>query len=156
MVVSMGSPGAVAANYYQGARSQYLAHYVFSMFGTAMHVPHEVDTGFDLACTLTRTSGGRGEPYAYYSVQVKSTPDPWVFDGPGPVQWLLESPAPLLFCILDKRTTKFTIYELRARFGAAAMTGRPPSLRLIPGEPGSTALVQGEPGINARRRPRIG
>ena len=156
MVVSMGSPGAVAANYYQGARSEYLAQYVFSMFGTAMHVPHEVDTGFDLACTLTRTAGGRGEPYAYYSVQVKSTPGPWVFDGPGAVRWILGYPAPLLFCILDKRTAQFTVYQLRARLDVAAMTGCPPSLRLIPGEPGSTAPVQGEPGINARRRPRIG
>lgn len=49
MMVSMGSLGAIAANYYQGARSEYLAQYMFSMFGTAMHVPHEVDTGFDLA-----------------------------------------------------------------------------------------------------------
>src|ERR1700722_5085898 len=152
----MGSPGAVAANFYQGARSEYLAQYVFSMFGTAMHVPHEVDTGFDLACTLTRTAGGRGEPYAYYSVQVKSTQGPWVFDGPGSVRWILGYPAPLLFCILDKRTAQFTIYQLRARFDAAAMAGCPASLKLIPGEPGSTAPVQGEPGVNARRRPRIG
>ena len=83
----MGSPGAIATNYYHGTRSEYLAQYVFSRFGTAMHVPHEVDVGFDLACTLTRTAGGRGEPYAYYSVQIKSTPGPWVFDGPGAVRW---------------------------------------------------------------------
>jgi hypothetical protein len=28
----MGNPGAVATNYYQGTRSEYLAQYVFSMF----------------------------------------------------------------------------------------------------------------------------
>ncbi len=72
----MPSPGAVAANLYQGSRSEYLAQYVFSMCGTATLVPHQEDIGLDLFCTLTRTSEGRAEPYAYYSVQVKSTPIP--------------------------------------------------------------------------------
>lgn len=72
------------------------------------------------------------------------------------MRWILGYPAPLLFCILDKRTTQFSIYQLRARFDAAAMTGHPASLKLIPGELGSTAPVRGEPGINAKRRPRIG
>jgi hypothetical protein len=89
-------------------------------------------------------------------VQVKSTPGPWVFGVPGSVQWILEYPTPLLFCIVDKDTAQFTIYQLLARFQAAAMTERPASLTLIPGEPGSTAPVQREPGTNARRRPRIG
>ncbi|HUA40355.1 MAG TPA: hypothetical protein VMA32_02230 [Streptosporangiaceae bacterium] len=52
----MGNPGAIATNFYQGTRSEYLAQYVFSMFGTAAQVPHEADVGFDLACTLTRTA----------------------------------------------------------------------------------------------------
>jgi hypothetical protein len=137
--LNMGNPGAIATNYYQGTRSEYLAQYVFSMFGTATQVPHEADYGFDLACTLTRTTGGRGEPYGYYSVQIKSKPDPWVFGVPGSVQWILKYPAPLLFCIVDKDTTQFTIYQLFARFAAAAMSDHPASLRLIPGEPGSTA-----------------
>jgi hypothetical protein len=152
----MGNPGAVANNFYQGTRSEYLAQYVFSMFGTAVQVPHEADVGFDLSCTLTRTNGGRGEPYAYYSVQVKSTPGPWVFGVPGSVRWILGYPAPLLFCIVDKAAAQFTVYQLLARFQAAAMTDPPESLTLIPGEPGSTAPVQGDPGTNARRRPHIG
>lgn len=86
--------------------------------------------------SLARSPGGRGEPYAYYSVQVKSTPGPWVFDGPGAVRWILGYPAPLLFCIVDKPAAQFTIYQLRARFDAAAMTDHPASLRLVPGEPG--------------------
>jgi hypothetical protein len=142
----MGNPGAIATNYYQGTRSEYLAQYVFSMFGTATQVPHEADYGFDLACTLIRTTEGRGEPYAYYSVQVKSNPDPWVFGVPGSVQWILGYPAPLLFCIVDKDTMQFTIYQLLARFQAAALADHPASLTLIPGEPGTTAT----------RRPRVG
>jgi hypothetical protein len=142
----MGNPGAIATNYYQGTRSEYLAQYVFSMFGTATQVPHEADHGFDLACTLIRTTGGRGEPYAYYSAQIKSKPDDWVFGVPGSVQWILGYPAPLLFCIVDKDTTQFTIYQMQARFEAAAMAGHPARLRLIPGEPSTTAT----------RRPRVG
>ncbi len=102
----MPSPGAVAANLYQGSRSEYLAQYVFSMFGTAALVPHEADYGLDLFCTRTRTDRGRAEPYAYYAVQVKSTPDPWVFDGLGSVKWILEYPAPLLFCVVEKNVAE--------------------------------------------------
>jgi hypothetical protein len=65
-------PGAIAANAYQGARAEYLAVYVFSMFGTATQLPREADYGLDLACTLTEREGQRARPYAYYSVQVKS------------------------------------------------------------------------------------
>jgi hypothetical protein len=142
----MGNPGAIATNYYQGTRSEYLAQYVFSTFGTATHVPHETDYGFDLACTLIRTTGGRGEPYAYYSVQIKSRPDPWVFGVPGSVQWILGYPAPLLFCLVDKDTAQLTIYQLQARFEAAALTDHPARLTLIPGKPATTAT----------RRPRVG
>ena len=116
----MPSPGAVAANLYQGSRSEYLAQYVFSMFGTAALVPHEADYGLDLFCTRTRTDRGRAEPYAYYAVQIKSTLDPWVFDKPGSVKWILQYPAPLLFCVVDKNVAKkvarFSVYQLIARF----------------------------------------
>jgi hypothetical protein len=131
-------PGAIATNFYQGTRSEYLALYVFSMFGTASPVPHEADYGFDLACTLTRTTSGRGEPYAYYSVQVKAESGAWVFGAPGAVNWILEYPSPLLFCIVDKASTQFTIYQQLARFQTAALPERPPNLTLVPGEPGTT------------------
>jgi hypothetical protein len=134
----MPSPGAVAANFYQGNRSEYLAQYVFSMFGTTTLVPHQEDYGLDLFCTLTRTDDGRAEPYAYYSVQVKSTPDPWVFDKPGSVKWFLQYPAPLLLCVVDKKAAQFSVYQLRARFQAAVMTELPTSLTLVPAGPGKT------------------
>jgi hypothetical protein len=138
----MPSPGAVAANLYQGSRSEYLAQYVFSMFGTAALVPHEADYGLDLFCTRTRTDHGRAEPYAYYAVQVKSTPDPWVFVGAGSVRWILEYPAPLLFCVVEKNVTKkvarFSVYQLIARFRAAVVPDQPERLTLVPGDPGAT------------------
>jgi hypothetical protein len=140
-------PGAVAANLYQGIRSEYLAQYVFSMFGTVTRVPNEEDHGVDLTCTLTRRAGGRAEPYAYYSVQVKSAPDDWIFGGPGSVRWILEYPAPLLFCAVEKKAARFTVYQLTARFQAALMAELPEKLTMVPGEAGST---------DATHRPRIG
>lgn len=83
--LTQGDEG-VAANLYQGIRSEYLAQYVFSMFGTVTRVPNEEDHGMDLSCTITRRAGGRAEPYAYYLVQVKSAPEDWIFGGP----WLGE------------------------------------------------------------------
>jgi len=140
-------PGAVAANLYQGIRSEYLAQYVFSMFGTVTRVPNEEDHGVDLFCTLTRRADGRAEPYAYYSVQVKSAPDDWIFGGPGAVRWTLEYPAPLLFCAAEKKVARFTVYQLMARFQAAVRPELPESLTLVPGEAGRT---------DATHRPRIG
>jgi hypothetical protein len=140
-------PGAVAANLYQGIRSEYLAQYVFSMFGTVTRVPNEEHHGVDLVCTLTRRAGGRAEPFAYCSVQVKSAPGDWAFGGPGSVRWILEYPAPLLFCAAEKKAARFTIYQLTARFQAALIPERPDSLTLVPGEAGRTDPVH---------RPRVG
>jgi hypothetical protein len=143
----MPTPGAVPANLYQGSRSEYLAQYVFSMFGTATLVPHQEDYGLDLFCTLTRREGQRAEPYAYYAVQVKSSSDPWTFDTPGSVKWILQYPAPLLFCVVDKMAACFTVYQLVARFQSALMPELPTSLILVPSDPGRT---------DATHRPRVG
>lgn len=150
------SPGAVAANFHEGSRSEYLAQYVFSMFGTAALVPHQEDYGLDLVCTLTERKGGRAEPYAYYSVQVKSTDDPWEFSSAGSVQWILRYPAPLLLCIVDKKAAQFRIHQLTARFHAAVMTELPASLRLIPGKPGNSADDRPAVGWDAHGKVELG
>jgi hypothetical protein len=95
-------PG-IASNYHEGGRSEYLAQYVFSAFGTSLPVLRQEDHGIDLYCTLTERKGPMAWPYAHYSVQVKSTADPWHFEGRDVVDWLLDYPAPLLFCIVSKR-----------------------------------------------------
>jgi hypothetical protein len=51
--------GSVAANLHEGSRSEYLAHFVFSSFGTAFPVPHQEDTGLDIYCTLLERVGQR-------------------------------------------------------------------------------------------------
>jgi hypothetical protein len=37
---------------HEGSRSEYLAQFVFSSFGTAIPVPHQEDSGLDIYCTL--------------------------------------------------------------------------------------------------------
>jgi len=51
--------GSIATNLHEGSRSEYLAQYVFSSFGTAVPVPHQEDSGLDIYCTLLETDGQR-------------------------------------------------------------------------------------------------
>jgi hypothetical protein len=96
------SVGSVATNLHEGSRSEYLAQYVLSSFGTAVPVPHQEDTGLDIYCTLLEPDGPRAWPRAYYSVQVKSTMEPWIFSSPESVRWIIEHPLPIFLCIVLK------------------------------------------------------
>src|SRR4051812_610807 len=60
--------GCTSANFHEASRSEYLAHYIFSSFGTSVPVPRQEDTGLDLYCTLTERIGQRIWPRAYYAV----------------------------------------------------------------------------------------
>jgi hypothetical protein len=101
------SVGSIATNLHEGSRSEYFAQYVFSSFGTAVPVPHQEDTGLDIYCTLLERDGQRAWPRAYYSVQVKSTMDPWIFDGSQSVRWIIEHPLPIFFVLCAKRKREF-------------------------------------------------
>jgi len=70
--------GSVAANFHEGSRSELLADYLFSTWGTVNPVRRQDDYGVDLHCTLTARAGQRAVVTEHYSVQVKSTTDPWV------------------------------------------------------------------------------
>src|SRR5947207_910151 len=96
------SVGSIAPNLHEGSRSEYLAQYIFSGFGTAVPVPHQEDTGLDIYCTLLERVGRRAWPLAYYSVQVKSTMDRWIFDGAESVRWIIEHPLPIFLCVVNK------------------------------------------------------
>ncbi|HXF89691.1 MAG TPA: hypothetical protein VNK48_15170 [Xanthobacteraceae bacterium] len=114
------SVGSLAANIHEGFRSEYLAQFVFSAFGTAIPVPHQEDTGLDLYCTLLERVGQRAWPRAYYSVQVKSTMEPWIIDGPESVRWLIEHPLPIFLCVVNKQDATIRVYHTTPRFAAWA------------------------------------
>ena len=123
-------PGALAFNFREGNRSEYLAQYVFSSFGTAIPVPHQEDTGLDIYCTLLERDGQRAWPRAYYSVQVKSTMEPWVFNGRNSVRWFIEHPLPIFLCIVQKAEARILVYHTTPRFAVWTMPELPERLEL--------------------------
>jgi hypothetical protein len=125
--------GSVAANLHEGSRSEYLAHFVFSSFGTAIPVPHQEDTGLDIYCTLLERVGQRAWPRSYYSVQVKSTMDPWVFEGADSVRWIVEHPLPIFLCVVQKSEARILVYHTAPRFAVWALPTHQNRLELIPG-----------------------
>jgi hypothetical protein len=130
--------GSIAANFHEAGRSEYLGQYVFTTFGTSVQVPRQEDYGVDLYCTLfSERQGQRVWPVAYYSVQVKSEVEPWKFNHPESVRWVVEYPAPLLLCIIQKKDGLVRVYQTMARFAAAVAAELPASMALAPGEPGS-------------------
>jgi len=148
--------GSLSPNLHQGSRSEYLAQYVFSMFGTSVQVPRPEDFGVDLYCTLfSERVGRRVWPDAYYSVQVKSDESSVSFPQRRSVEWLVEYPTPLLHCIVRKSDGLIRIYQTFARFGAAVAQDLPDSLVLVPegrgpDATGSLRLRRGHRQLHAR------
>jgi hypothetical protein len=124
--------GAIAANFHEGSRSEYLAQYIFASFGTAVAVPHQEDSGIDLNCTLAERVGQRARTSAYFSVQVKSEMKPWVLDDADSVRWLVEHPLPFFYCVVDKKIASMRLYQVGPRFYAWASPPLPNRLRLEP------------------------
>jgi hypothetical protein len=124
--------GSQSANFHKGTRSEYLAHYVFSSFGTSVPVPHPEDTGIDLHCTLIETIGQRIWPVEYYMVQVKSTDEPWLFSSKQSVEQLYKLPSPVFFCIATKKELRLRVYSTLNRL--SVLHEMPSELHLFPGD----------------------
>ena len=124
-------PGAIAPNLHEGSRSEILADYLFSSWGTVTPVRRQDDYGIDLFCTLTEAVGQRAVVTDYYSVQVKSTDDAWVITGNDAIRWIVEHPTPLFLACVDKGHGVLSVYRTLARFlaGFWELEGR---LELIP------------------------
>lgn len=111
--------GAIASNLHEGSRSEILADYLFSTFGTVTPVRRQDDFGIDLYCTLNDKIGQRAVVGNYYSVQVKSSCDPWVFKSREDIRWLIEYPTPLFLACVDKKRGVLSVYHTMPRFLAA-------------------------------------
>ena len=107
-------PGVIARNPHEGTRSEYLAQYVFSAFGTSVPVPHPEDTGIDLYCTLCEEIGSRFVVKNYYLVQVKSNNEPIEYNGEETVKWLFSHNYPFFICVINKKEHKFELYQTLA------------------------------------------
>ena len=133
--------GSIAFNLHEGSRSEYLAQFVFSWFGTAIPVPHQEDSGLDIYCTLLEKDGKRAWPRAYYSVQVKSTMSPWVFPSAASVRWIVEHPLPIFLCVVQKSQARILVYQTSPRFAAWILPKQPTYLKLIPGDDSKAETV---------------
>jgi hypothetical protein len=131
---SMSATGSIAPNFHEGTRSEYLAQYVFSSFGTAVAVPHQEDHGLDLICTLTERIGQRAWAKAPYTVQVKSELKPWVFEGSNSVEWLVKHPLPFFLCVVNKTTSTLRVYHTAPRWYAWGVGDLPERLEMTPTE----------------------
>jgi hypothetical protein len=107
-------PASIAKNAQEGTRSEYLAQYALSSFGTAIPVPHPEDSSIDLYCTLGRRIGRRFLVENQYLVQVKSTNDPIRYSGKDEVKWLLSHKYPFLICVVSKKSARIEIYQTLA------------------------------------------
>lgn len=125
--------GSLAANFHEGSRSEYLAQYVFASFGTAITVPHQEDSGFDIYCTLADRTKQRLWPRFHYTVQVKSTAEPWVFESAESVDWLVRHPFPIFLCVIDKKALQVRVYQTSPRFLLWTLLPLPSRVELIPG-----------------------
>jgi hypothetical protein len=126
--------GSTSANFHEANRSEYLAHYAFSSFGTSVPIPRPEDVGLDLHCTLTERVDQRIWPRSYYSVQVKSTPDPWKFESRDSIRWLIEHPLPILLCVVLKKEARLLVYHTAPRFYLWSLPqSSPERLELVPG-----------------------
>lgn len=124
--------GVVAANPHEGSRSELLADYLFSGWGTVTPVRRQDDFGIDLYCTLTERLGQRAVVTDYFVVQIKSTDEPWCFHGRDSVRWLIEYPQPLFLAWVDKRGGILRVYHVTPRFLVGAMPPLPDRLELKP------------------------
>ena len=125
-------PGAVSYGFHEGSRSEILAQYVFGSWGTAVVIPHQEDHGIDLTCTLMERVGNRYLARSPYTVQVKSTMDPVVFEGKEAVRWVIEHPLPLYLCVVDKSSCRVSVYHTLPRFYAWALGLWPDHLEMVP------------------------
>jgi hypothetical protein len=122
--------GSLAWGFHEGGRSEYLAKFVFSAFGTAIPVQREADTGLDMHCTILERDGKRAWPRAHYSVQVKSNMKPWILSSPKSVRWIIEHPLPIFLCVVKKRDAQILVYHTSPRFAAWAAPTLPDRLKL--------------------------
>jgi hypothetical protein len=145
--------GSVAANPHEGSRSEILADYLFSSWGTVSPVRRQDDHGVDLYCTLTERIGQRALVRDYFVVQVKSDEVKsdevsWKFNDRESVKWLVEYPIPLFLCTVSKKKGLVRVYHVFPRFYVWALGMLPNRLELKPGEDRDGKFVEWENGSN--------
>lgn len=107
----MASGGVTARNTRQGFRSEYIAKYIFSAFGTAVDISSENDIGLDLLCNLTYDQNKLIVYKSSYGIQVKSEGTPFRYSGKQATTWLSKLEFPLVLVTVDKIKSRIKVYS---------------------------------------------
>ena len=129
----MTTTGATAFGFHEGSRSEILADYLFSAWGTVTPARRQSDYGLDLYCTLTERVGRLARVQEYFSVQVKSSKGAsWTLDNSAAVKWFVHHPLPLFFATVDKKSGILCVYHTLARFQLWTLPKLPTCVNLSP------------------------
>ncbi len=127
-------PGARLAAVRWGDVSELLCEFVLSPMAFCSRVPRQEDVGSDLFCVLYEREGDLLKAGPFFTVQVKSGPEPLLFSKPYEIAWLRDQENPYFLCVVDKeeRCIRFystwNVHNAFLGFGAR-------SVQLVPGEP---------------------
>jgi hypothetical protein len=69
--------------------------------------------------------------------------DPWVFNSPESVRWIIEHPLPVFLCIVQKSEARILVYHTTPRFAAWILPMHKKQLELIPGTETKAQTVVG-------------
>lgn len=139
--------GAISTMSHTGFRSELLAQYLFSSWGTVVATPIPQDYGIDLTCNLTDQIGNRAWARSTFTVQVKSNMDPWNFNSVDSVRWLIQHPLPLFFCVVNKAEVRMRVYHTAPRFYIWSLGKLPERLRLKPSTEEEGKFIEWKGGI---------
>ena len=110
--LKMGNSGGITArNFREGFRSEYIANYIFTAFGTAVQVTQGNDMGIDLLCNLAEFVGTSIIFRSSYGVQIKSEGTEFAYSGTVATKWLSKLEYPLLLAEVSKRDAWIKIYS---------------------------------------------
>jgi hypothetical protein len=112
----MASGGVNAVNFKEGARSEYLAHYILSAIGPSWPIPRPEDIGLDLIGNIGIPVEGENKGRLVnagpgYVAQIKSTKKDIVYDGPYAFHWLCGLQMPLFLVVADKDKQEILVYS---------------------------------------------
>jgi len=136
-------PGSRPIGFLFGASAERLAEFVLGSFAFTTPVPYPVDVGHDFHCVLHRAAANRRTLRAgpAFSVQVKATQEPVVYEAGDAATWLSDQESPLFLCLVDRQELTCAVYSTWNMHNAHLLHG---PLRTVL-EPGATAEEFGLP-----------
>lgn len=104
-------PGARLRTFRMGDRNELLAEFILSTFSFTTPVPRQEDVGHDFICALSELKGNLLWTGPSFTVQVKSTLDPLIFEKEHELAWIREQENSFLLGIVDRENLRLDLYS---------------------------------------------